>query len=64
MPSKKIECFVLERPGAGDVGFGFGSARFGAGVAEEEPDEQDVGEDIGEVCLMNASETVGWKVIV
>ncbi|KAF8594927.1 hypothetical protein BDV93DRAFT_549024, partial [Ceratobasidium sp. AG-I] len=60
--AKNVECFVLERPGAGDVGFGFGG-RFGGGEVEEESDEKGEEDDVGEVNSIEASEMIGWKIL-
>ncbi|QRV96049.1 hypothetical protein RhiJN_24067 [Ceratobasidium sp. AG-Ba] len=60
LETNQVECFFIERPGAGDVGFGFGG-RFG-GDAMEEDDQNE--EEAGEGRLVAAEETVGWKILM
>ncbi|KAJ1302316.1 hypothetical protein OPQ81_001133 [Rhizoctonia solani] len=55
----EAECFFIERPGAGDIGFGFGG-KFG-GVPEAEDEVED--EETGETRNVGFSEIEGWKII-
>jgi hypothetical protein len=50
---------VLERPGAGNVGFGF-AGRFGDKVEEDQMEGEE--EEVGEASLVDVDEMVGWKV--
>ncbi|QRW10377.1 hypothetical protein RhiLY_09376 [Ceratobasidium sp. AG-Ba] len=60
LETNQVECFFIERPGAGDVGFGFG-ARFG-GDAMEEVGHGD--EEMGECALVAVQDMTGWKILV
>ncbi|CAE6450129.1 unnamed protein product [Rhizoctonia solani] len=53
------ECFFIERPGAGDVGFGFG-AKFGAASEEQDNTEDD---EFGETRSVAFEEVREWKMI-
>ncbi|KAG8735353.1 hypothetical protein FRC10_010688 [Ceratobasidium sp. 414] len=57
--SNKVECFYIERPGTGNIGFGFGG-RFGGDMA----DEADGGEgEPGEERVVGAEEMSEWKML-
>ncbi|KAG8724551.1 hypothetical protein FRC09_017260 [Ceratobasidium sp. 395] len=58
LTSNRVECFFIERPGAGDIVFGFGRKYTG------EREEQDGDEEIGENRTVAAGDISGWKVLV
>lgn len=52
---------MLERPGAGNVGFGLGGKRGGGEVEEEQVEGEE--EEVGKVSLVDVDEMVGWKIL-
>lgn len=60
---KRVECFILERPGAGDVTFGFGARFDGDGDGEEGDGQQASDEEVGETATVEAEEMVHWNII-
>jgi hypothetical protein len=50
---------MLDRPGAGDVMFGFGS-KFGAG---EDGEVEESEEEAGETRMVGVAEMLQWKVV-
>ncbi|KAG8771146.1 hypothetical protein FRC12_003820 [Ceratobasidium sp. 428] len=58
LTSNQVECFFIERPGAGDIVFGFG--RKYTGEREEQAGE----EEVGEARMVAEGEISGWKVLI
>ncbi|KAG8723332.1 hypothetical protein FRC09_003776 [Ceratobasidium sp. 395] len=58
LTSNQVECFFIERPGAGDVIFGFGRKYTG------EREEQDGDEEVGENRTVAAGDISGWKILI
>ncbi|KAG8766051.1 hypothetical protein FRC12_007109 [Ceratobasidium sp. 428] len=59
LTSNQVECFFIERPGAGDIVFGFG--RKYNGEREEQAGD---GEELGETRMVAEGDISGWKVLV
>ncbi|CAE6448019.1 unnamed protein product [Rhizoctonia solani] len=55
----EVECFFVERPGAGDIGFGSGG-KFGVSLG---PEDDIAVEEAGESRSVAFAEVGGWKII-
>ena len=55
----EAECFFIERPGAGDIGFGFGVIFGTASEAQDNAEDEEFGEARG----VTFAEVREWKMI-